>query len=156
MVVRNRIGKEYNDFCIIVDEPKIGLDTWIGFFTLLDGSGGLEIGDNCSIASGVHIYTHDVVPRVIYDIPRDRENYTHVRRDNVRIGNHVFIGANAVVLKGVTIGEYSVIGAGAVVTKDVPAYSLAYGNPIRIIRNKYKDRKVDHVHLRDETKLGDK
>ena len=53
----NRVGKEFNEFCIISGEPKIGKDTWIGYFCLIDGSGGLEIGEHCSISSGVHIYT---------------------------------------------------------------------------------------------------
>ena len=54
----NRVGKEYNDFCIIVGKPKIAKTAWIGYFTLLDGSGGLIIEDNVSISSGVHILTH--------------------------------------------------------------------------------------------------
>jgi len=43
------------------------------------------------------------------------------------------IGANATIVCGVTIGEYALIGSGAVVTKDIPAYSLAIGNPARIV-----------------------
>jgi acetyltransferase-like isoleucine patch superfamily enzyme len=50
------------------------------------------------------------------------------------IGDHVWIGNKALILKGVTIGEGAVIAAGAVVTKDVPPFSLAAGNPARIIR----------------------
>lgn len=52
----------------------------------------------------------------------------------VHIGNNVWIGANAVVMPGVTIGENSVIGAGSVVTKDIPANVVAYGVPCRVIR----------------------
>lgn len=56
------------------------------------------------------------------------------------IGDNVFIGARAIILKGVTIGEGSVIGAGAVVAKDIPPFSIAVGNPVRVIgdsRKKY-------------------
>lgn len=56
--------------------------------------------------------------------------YTHP----VTIGDNVWIAASALVLPGVTIGEGSVIGAGSVVTRDVPPYSLAVGNPCRVIR----------------------
>ena len=56
--------------------------------------------------------------------------YTHP----VTIGNNVWICTGAIVLPGVTIGDNSVIGAGSVVTKDIPANSLAVGNPCRVIR----------------------
>lgn len=52
----------------------------------------------------------------------------------VHIGNNVWIGANAVILPGVTIGDNTVIGAGSVVTKDIPANVVAVGNPCRVLR----------------------
>ena len=54
----------------------------------------------------------------------------------VRIGRGVFIGARAIVLKGVTIGDRAIIGAGAVVSKDVPAHHIAVGNPAHVFRPK--------------------
>lgn len=54
--------------------------------------------------------------------------------DGVRIGDNVFIGANATILKGVCIGSNSVIGAGSVVTRSVPSGVIAAGNPCRVIR----------------------
>jgi acetyltransferase-like isoleucine patch superfamily enzyme len=50
------------------------------------------------------------------------------------IGDDCWIGANAVVTAGVTIGKHSVVAAGAVVTKDIPPYSVAVGNPCRVIK----------------------
>lgn len=69
----------------------------------------------------------------------------------VRIGNNVWIGANAVILPGVTIGDNTVIGAGSVVTKDIPSNVVAFGNPCKVSREinehddvyYYKDRKID-------------
>ena len=49
------------------------------------------------------------------------------------IGKGASIGANATILPGITLGDYCMIGAGAVVTKDVPPYSIAVGNPARIV-----------------------
>ena len=66
------------------------------------------------------------------------------------IGDDVWIGANSVILPGVTIGDNSVIGAGSVVTQDIPANSVAYGVPCRVIReiNDY-----DKEYYRKEKKL---
>lgn len=129
----NRVGREFNDFCIIVGDPKIGPGTWVGYFVLLDGSGGLSIGKNCSISSGVHIYTHDSVRWSLEGLAKDRVKYSHIDRAPVSIGDNVYIGANAVILKGVKIGNCCVIGAGAVVTKNIPAFSVAVGVPAKII-----------------------
>lgn len=55
----------------------------------------------------------------------------------MRIENNVWIGDNVVVLPGCTIGEGSIVGANAVVTADIPPYSVAVGNPARVIKCKY-------------------
>lgn len=70
---------------------------------------------------------------------------------DVHIGNNVWIGANAVILPGVTIGDNTVIGAGSVVTKDIPANVVAVGNPCRVLRPigekdkkfYFRDREID-------------
>lgn len=111
----------------VYGEVKVGAHTWIGPFTILDGTGGLEIGDYCAISVGVHIYTHDAVK---WALSGGREPYEYVP---VKIGNNCFLGAGAVVLRGVTIGERCVVGAGAVVTKDVPDASIVAGVPARLI-----------------------
>ena len=51
-----------------------------------------------------------------------------------KIGNRVWIGANSVVMPGVTIGDNSIIGAGSVVTKDIPPNVIAFGNPCKVYR----------------------
>ena len=63
----------------------------------------------------------------------------------IHIGNKVWIGANSVVLPGVTIGENSVIGAGSIVTRDIPANVIAAGNPCRVIREITEEDKTKYL-----------
>jgi acetyltransferase-like isoleucine patch superfamily enzyme len=116
----------YNPHAWIIGDPAIGDGTWIGAFTVIDGSGGLTIGAGCDISCGAAIYTHSTVRRCV-----SGRAYQEVDRAPVRIGDRVFIGANATVLMGVTIGDGAVVGAGAVVTADVPARTVVVGVPAR-------------------------
>jgi acetyltransferase-like isoleucine patch superfamily enzyme len=118
----------WNAHAWVVGEPRIGEGTWIGAFTMIDGSGGLTIGRGCDISSGAHIYTHSSARRCV-----SGRQYPEVERRSVTIGDHVFIGANAVVSMGVNIGTGAVIGAGAVVTRDVPPHAIVAGVPARVI-----------------------
>lgn len=118
----------YNEHAWIIGDPVVGEGTWIGAFTLIDGSGGLQIGAGCDISSGVHIYTHSSALRCV-----SGRQYPQVDRRPVLIGDRVFIGANAVINMGVTIGDEAIVGAGAVVTADVPARTVVAGVPARPI-----------------------
>lgn len=126
-------GTSSYEHSFVIGKPKIGKGVWIGFFTLLDASGGLEIGDGCDISVGVQIYSHTTHARCASG------RKLEVIRKPTKIGKHVFIGPNSVVLAGVTVGDHSVIGAGSVVTGDIPAYSVAAGVPARVIRRIRKD-----------------
>lgn len=116
----------YNPHAWVIGDPVIGEGTWIGAFTIIDGSGGLVIGQGCDVSSGVHIYTHSSARRCV-----SGRAFNEVEREPVRIGHRVFIGANAVINMGVTIGDEAVVGAGAVVTRDVPARTVVAGVPAR-------------------------
>ncbi|KRA22235.1 acetyltransferase [Microbacterium sp. Root61] len=118
----------YNAHAWIIGEPVVGPGTWIGAFTIIDASGGLEIGEGCDISSGVHIYTHSSARRCV-----SGRRFPEVERRPVKIGDRVFIGANAVINMGVTIGDESVVGAGAVVTRDVAPRTIVGGVPARQI-----------------------
>ena len=88
------------------------------------------------LAPNVAIYTagHPLHP--------DSRNSGYEYGMDVTIGNHVWIGGSVVITPGVRIGDCCVIGAGNVVTKDIPAWSLAAGNPCRVIREiTEKDRR---------------
>jgi serine acetyltransferase len=118
----------FNPHAWILGEPAIGAGTWIGAFTVIDGSGGLTIGAGCDISCGAQIYTHSSARRCV-----SGRRFAEVEREPTRIGDRVFIGANAVVNMGVTIGDESVVAAGAVVTRDVPARTVVAGVPARAV-----------------------
>jgi len=111
----------------VYGDVKVGCNTWIGPYTLLDGSGGLEIGDFCSISTGVQIYTHDSVK---WALSGGKAEYEH---SPVKIGNCCYIGSGTIIAKGVTIGTRSVIGSGSFVNRDIAPNSVAIGSPCRSI-----------------------
>jgi len=90
----------------------------------------IRIGAGTLIGSGAMLLDNDF--HALDPSGAWRNEYTANARP-IRVGKSVFIGARAIILKGVTIGDRAVIGAGAVVTQDVPADHLAAGNPARII-----------------------
>jgi len=121
------IGTSVYDSCLIFGDVKIGNNTWVGPFTILDGSGGLTIGDNCSISAGVQIYSHDSVR---WAVSGGQEKYQY---EPTQIGNNCYIGPNAVISKGVVLGDRCVVGANSFVNKSFPEGSKIAGNPARII-----------------------
>lgn len=109
----------------VYGEVKVGKNTWIGPFTILDGTGGIEIGSYCSISAGVQIYTHDTVD---WALSGGTSSYQYAP---VRIGNRCYIGPNTVISKGVQIGEGTVVGANSVVLVDIDAGSRVWGCPAK-------------------------
>ena len=112
-----------------IPHMAIGGGTWIGYnFTCLC-TDQCEIGQHVLIASNVFISTenHGMNPHQSYqDQP--------LISKSVIIGDNCWIGERAMIMPGVRIGEGSIIGAGAVVTKDIPPYSIAVGNPAKVIK----------------------
>lgn len=91
--------------------------------------GLIVIGDNVSITADVSILTHDFCSSVF----RQKYNDYLPGRSKVVIGNNVYIGQKAMILRGVTIGDNVIIGAGAIVTKDIPSDSVVAGIPARVV-----------------------
>ena len=116
--------------------------------TIVD-DGHVYVGDKVMFGPNVTIATanHPIEPGL-------RDRMLQYNKD-VHIENNVWIGANTVIVPGVTIGENAVIGAGSVVTKDIPANVVAVGNPCRVLREIgehdreyfYKDEKIDWKNL---------
>ena len=94
----------------------------IAFGAKLDKSNprGITIEEESYVASGALILAHD---------------YPHAKGGHTVIGKRCFIGANAIIMCGVTIGDNVIVGGGSVVTKDVPSGCIVAGNPARIIRS---------------------
>lgn len=110
----------------VYGDVTVGAKTWVGPYTLLDGTGGgLSIGSYCNISAGVQIYTHDTVAWVLSE---GREEYEHAP---VSIGDCCHIGSNTVIGKGCSVGDHSVIGAQSFVNGDIPPYTVAFGAPCR-------------------------
>ncbi|MDR1917247.1 MAG: acyltransferase, partial [Synergistaceae bacterium] len=114
------------DSSIVFGDVKVGENTWIGPYTILDGSGGLEIGSFCSISAGVQIYSHD---SVLWALSGGESQY---EREKVVIGDRCYIGPNSVISRGVHIGNGSVVGAMSFVKEDVPEGRLAVGIPAKV------------------------
>jgi len=122
---------------------ELGSDVYIGpratfssaISTIRIGSKVL-FGPEVMIMGGDHRF--DVIGKFIYDVT---EKIPDNDRDVV-IENDVWIGAKAVILKGVTIGKGSVIGAGSVVTRSIPPYSVAVGNPAKVIRSRFTSETI--------------
>jgi len=111
----------------------VGNDTFIGHGCAFKVSASITIGDHCLIAGGVEMATHDGHPLAAADrLANSAIPEKSVRP--IRIGNQVWIGGGAVILKGVTIGDRSIVGARAVVTKSVPADVVVAGNPAVIVK----------------------
>lgn len=104
----------------------------------------VKIGNNVEIARGVVIITHDYAWSVIKQINGEIIG----SRGKVEIGNNVFIGMNTMIIQGVSIGDNVIIGANTLVNKDIPANSVAVGNPVRVvssIEDYTKKRKTKYI-----------
>lgn len=111
--------------------------------------GEISIGRYCQFApySAAYATTHATSYLSIYVNKRlfDRELQRNNRHRPIRIGSDVWVGHGVVILPGVNIGNGAVIGASAVVTKPIPAFSIAVGNPARVIGNRFPEEVISLI-----------
>jgi acetyltransferase-like isoleucine patch superfamily enzyme len=108
---------------------EIGINTHIGPFACIYGQGNVTIADNVLIGPGAKILSsnHSIEKHIPIRFQPDLLKPTVIKND-------VWIGANAVILGGVTIETGAIVGAGSIVTKDIPSYAVALGNPAKIVK----------------------
>jgi acetyltransferase-like isoleucine patch superfamily enzyme len=131
------------DFCTInngVGDVIIGNETRIGMGNVIIGP--VTIGNNVIFAqnivlSGLNHQYEDI------NVPIEKQNVTTAK---ITVEDDCWIGANAVLTAGITVGKHSVVAAGAVVTKDIPPFSIAVGNPARVIKH-YNFEKKEWVRV---------
>ena len=122
------VNIEHGAFLASGKDIEIGNNSGLGLNCRVTGP--LKIGDDVMMAPGVMIFTqnHETsdlsIPMRLQTAPKFK----------VTIGNDVWIGANAMILPGITVGNGCIIAAGAVVTHDVPDYAIVGGNPAKIIK----------------------
>lgn len=103
----------------------IGENVFVNHNSTFMAAGGIELGDGCFVGPNVSVITDN----------HEFMALEYLKPKKVTIGKRVWIGANALILPGVTIGDDAVIGGGAVVTSDVRSGTLVAGNPAKFIKN---------------------
>lgn len=118
---------------------KIGKNVKVHDYSFIFAQETLTIGDNTLISPHVFItdFNHKIPHSTHWHLLASKTGYINSR---VSIGNHVWIGANVVILPGVTIADDTVIGAGSVVTKNISKGSIAVGNPARVISSVHRKK----------------
>lgn len=120
-------GTSVYDSCYIYGDVKIANNTWVGPFTILDGSGSLVIGSNCSISAGVQIYTHDTIK---WAVSGGVDSYEY---EQVIIEDNCYIGPNSIIAKGVHLRKGTIVGANSFVNKSFHENAKIAGSPARLI-----------------------
>lgn len=123
----------FNNRYLEAPELAIGDGTFIGHDCSFTAGKSIRIGNHCLLAGGVRVSDQDGHP-LNAEQRRAGQPTPWADVHPVVIGDDVWIGAGAVVLKGVTIGDRAIIGTRAVVTKDVPADCVFAGNPARVVK----------------------
>lgn len=111
---------------------KIGSNSGVGEFSFFGAAGGIEIGENVIMGQNIRFHSENHNFEEV-DIPIKEQGVTN---KGIRLGNDCWIGAGTVFLDGVTVGDGCVIGANTLVNKDIPSFSIAVGNPVKIINSR--------------------
>jgi acetyltransferase-like isoleucine patch superfamily enzyme len=129
---------------------SIGSYVHIASFASITGGGSARIGDFCGIASGSRVLTgSDLFDGSGLIGPTVPAQYRSVERGDTALGDHSFVGANAVVLPGVQIGAGAIIGSCSVVREDIAPWTINVGAPTRVVGTRRSE-----VILAHAAKLG--
>lgn len=149
--LRRRLRGEVDVEALVADGLQLGRGVYLAPWVLLDHVAPylISIGDWSTLAPRVHVLTHDAsAVRAL--------GYTRLAA--VHIGRGVFIGADTLILPGVTIGDGSVVGAGSLVSTDIPAGSLAVGRPAVVMGTSedFFERRKQRIALGTKFELKDR
>jgi acetyltransferase-like isoleucine patch superfamily enzyme len=131
---------------------NISNNIFVWHYTIIDGTGGVDIGEGSQIGAWVGIFTHSshIAIRIYgnhyQEIPESEKKGFLVK--SVTIGKYVFVGAGSIIFPGVKIGDGALISAGSYVTRDVKPFEIVSGNPANVVGD---TRKLDKRFLRDPT-----
>lgn len=115
---------KYNWLVQHKDKLKLGFKTDIGAFTYINAKNGVVIEDNVQLGSHCSIYSISTI---------DKKEGSVVLKRNCKIGSH------SIIMPGVTIGENSIVGAFSFVNKNIPDNVVAFGIPVKVVRNVKKE-----------------
>ena len=128
-------------FCFEKGKIEIGKYCYFGDDTQIDAAKEVKIGNYCMFSNRVMIQDHNGHPvspkkrrNQLINLQKTSTDVYDTQIKKVIIEDDVFIGTDAMILKGVTIGKGSIVAARSVVTKNVPSYSIAAGNPAKIVK----------------------
>ncbi|UCD55377.1 MAG: acyltransferase [Candidatus Omnitrophota bacterium] len=128
-------------FCFGKGKLTIGNYCYLGDFTQIDAAEEVTIGNYCMLSNRIVIQDHTSHPlcprkrrKQLIGLQKTPTNVYDTVIKKVAIEDDVWIGMDALILKGVTIGRGSIVAARAVVTSDVPSYSIVAGNPARVVK----------------------
>ena len=143
-----------DDFVFLAggSSTTIGSFVHIASFVSITGGGALVVEDFAGISSGTRLFTgNDDYSGGCLTGPTVPEPYRVPIRSFVHIGKHVIIGANTVILPGVTIGEGVAIGANSLITRDCEPWTIYFGTPAKPIKPRRRDRILElEAQLRQE------
>ena len=133
-----KIGKNLKTFPITtIENPKgitIGDNAWISKNVAFYACNGIKIGNDVVVAKDVSFISSD--HKYSSSKVKINKQGIQIAKKPIAIGDDVWIGEKAIILKSVNVGKGCVIGAGSVVTKDVPPFSIVAGNPAKIIKKR--------------------
>ena len=151
---------------------KWGKSSYVAYPHIIRGGNNIELGEHVSVGPGATLFStgaklvfrnhiiagpnltaisgdHKYVVGEYIDVVKASEKESYYDQDII-VEEDVWIGANVILLKGVTIGRSSIVAAGSVVTKNVPPFSIVGGVPAKVIKKKWEDQDIQkHISFLD-------